>query len=132
MEALEIILFGIEPVTALVVGVGALLLVPVVGAVGAAIAPSDQESAAERGADSRVANPVTQAVNSASESIHDLAKNTVVWSLGVVEEAQAAFAETSQSFQDLVAEAKAEYENRKAESPTAGETASPKAVEIVG
>jgi len=127
MEALETILFGIEPITAMVVGVGALLLAPVIGTVGSAIAQSGQESAAENGA-----NPVTEAVNSASESLHGLAKNAVAWGLGVAEGAQATFAETSQSFQDLVAEARAEYESRQAAVPATQEAASPKEVEIIG
>jgi hypothetical protein len=127
MEALETILFGIEPVTALVVGVGALLLAPVIGSVGSAIAHSDQGSSAEAGT-----NPVTEAVNSASESLYGLAKNAVAWGLGVAEGAQATVAEANQSFQDLVAEARAEYENRQAEAPTTQEAASPKEVEIIG
>lgn len=126
MEAIESLLFGIEPLTALVVGIGAILLAPAIGAVSSTIGKQEEESAAES-----TENPVTETFNSAGDTAKGFAKDAMVWGMDVVENIQTTFAEASESFQDFVAEAKAEYETKKAERQTADTTTQPRAVEIV-
>jgi hypothetical protein len=126
MEAIESLLFGIEPVTALVVGVGAVLLAPVIGSVGSNLTQKEQESSSETRD-----NPINQAVNSVGESAREFAKGAVVWGLGVFDGVQEVFAETSESFQDLMAEARVEYEAHKAERPASQATVQPHNVEIL-
>ncbi len=79
------LLFGLEPLTALAVGVGALVIVPVITAVG-----------------SVVGEPI-------ADSGKNLAKTGLTWSFDVFDKTQSFFAETTESFEDLVAEAKADY-----------------------
>ncbi len=104
----EALLLGIEPLTALAVGVGAVVMVPVVDAVGKAMG---QEN---------LAAPL---VDSAKENT----KKAIVWGLDVFESAQSAFAEAEESFRDLVADAKAEHATQKA----AADRVEPREVEIV-
>ena len=78
------LLFGLEPLTALAIGVGALVLAPVLTAVEATVGKS------------------------LSESSKDLAKNSLTWSFDALDKTQTFFHEVGESFQDLVAEAKAE------------------------
>jgi hypothetical protein len=85
-------LLALEPLTALAVGVGALVVVPVVAAVGAA-----------------VSEPL-------AESGKNLAKSGLALGFDVFDKTQNFFAETSESFQDLVAEAKAEHLANKAKA----------------
>ncbi|MFB2876346.1 DUF5132 domain-containing protein [Floridanema aerugineum] len=126
MEAIESVLFGIEPITAIVVGIGAILLAPAIGAVTSMIGKQDEETDTES-----TENPVTQTFNSAGDTAKGFAKDAMVWGMDVVENIQTTFAETSESFQDFVAEAKAEYETKKAERQAADATTQPRAVEIV-
>jgi hypothetical protein len=84
MFELEALFLGLEPVTALAVGAGALILVPVVSAV-----------------DSMTGSNM-------SESTRSVAKDGLVWAFEVFDKAQHAVAEASESVQDLIAEAKAE------------------------
>jgi hypothetical protein len=81
---LEALLLGLEPMTALAVGVGALAIAPVIGAV-----------------DSLTGHNV-------SESTRSAAKTGLVWVFEAFDKTQSAAAEVSESFQDLIAEAKAE------------------------
>jgi len=96
MLELEALLLGLEPLTAAGIGLGALALAPVVGVVGSAMG----------GSNSAVGN-------SLSESSKSLAKTGMVWMLDAYEKAQSTVAETSESFQDLVAEAKTELKKSK-------------------
>lgn len=89
MFELEALLLGLEPMTAAAVGVGALLLAPVIGAV---------DSATN---------------NSLSEGAKSVAKTGLIWGFQAFEKAQSAVAEASESFQDLVAEAKADMASSK-------------------
>ena len=86
------LLFGLEPLTALVVGVGALVVVPVITTVG-----------------STVGEPI-------AESSKNLAKTGLTWSFDIFDKTQTFFAETAESFQDLVAEAKADHVAAKAKA----------------
>lgn len=86
---LEALLLGLEPITALTIGVGALVLVPVVSAV----------------------NSMTG--NSISDTARSAAKTGLVFALDAVDKTQRAVAETGESFQDLMAEAKAERNQPK-------------------
>ncbi len=126
METLEAILFGIEPVTALVVGVGAILLVPIVSAVGSAITQGDQE-----GSFATAADQAAQAAHSAGDSVQGLAKEALVWGLEVIEGVQTTLAEANESFQDFVAEARTEYEAKKAEQQATAAATQPQKIEIV-
>lgn len=107
---LEALLLGLEPLTALGIGVGSLLLAPVVGVVGSAM-----------GSDSALGN-------SLSESSRSLAKTGVGWAVDTFDKTQTFFAETGESFQDLVAEAKNDLKNSK--SAKAEQNSSPHQVEI--
>lgn len=95
---LEALLLGLEPLTAAGIGLGALALAPVVGAVGSAM-----------GSDSA-------AGNSLSESSRSLAKTGLVWAIETYDKTQNFFAETSESFQDLVAEAKTDMKGSKSKT----------------
>ena len=89
MFELEALLFGLEPVTAVVAGAGALLLIPVVGAI-----------------DSLTGSKLT-------ESTRSVAKNGLVMVFEAVDKAQHTFAEASESVQDLIAEARSEMNEAK-------------------
>jgi Protein of unknown function (DUF5132) len=84
MFELEALFLGLEPVTALAVGAGALILVPVLSTV-----------------DSMTGSNL-------SESTRSVAKDGLVWAFEVFDKAQHAVAEAGESVQDLIAEAKAE------------------------
>jgi len=127
MEAIESLLFGIEPLTALVVGIGAILLAPAIGAVSSMMGKQDQEESTAESTE----NPVTQTFNSAGDTAKGFAKDAIVWGMDVAENIQTTFAEASESFQDFVAEAKADYETKKAERQAADTTTQPRRVEIV-
>lgn len=98
MLELEALLLGLEPLTAAGIGLGALALAPVVGVVGSALGP-----------DSAVGN-------SLSESSRSLAKTGLGWAFDVYDKTQSFVAESSESFQDLVAEAKTDLKKSKAKA----------------
>ncbi len=102
MFELEALLLGIEPVTALAVGAGALILVPVVSAIDAVTG------------------------SKMSESTRGVAKDGLVWAFDAFDKAQHTFAEASESVQDLIAEAKAEL----IESKNGADEKSPREVTI--
>lgn len=77
----EALFLGLEPVTALAVGVGVLALAPLVG---------------------------MAAKSELADSARETAKKGLVMVFEAVDKAQSAVAEVGESFQDLVAEAKAE------------------------
>ena len=81
---LEALLLGLEPMTALAVGIGTLAIAPLVGAV-----------------DSLTGHNL-------SESTRSAAKTSLVWAFEAFDKTQSAAAEVSESFQDLIAEAKAD------------------------
>jgi hypothetical protein len=84
MLELEALLLGFEPLTAMVVGAGALVLVPAVSVI-----------------DSMTGSNL-------SESTRSVAKTGLVWALETADKVQHTFAEASESVQDLMAEAQAE------------------------
>jgi hypothetical protein len=90
---LEALLLGLEPVTALVIGVGALVLAPAIGAI-----------------DSLTGN-------SLSESTRNAAKTGLILALDAFEKTQKFAAEAGESFQDLMAEANAERATANNGSP---------------
>jgi len=92
----EALFFGIEPLTVLAVGIGAVVLAPVVDVVGKA---TGQENLAE---------PLAEAAK-------ENTKKVLVWGIEAFEHAQTVFAEAEESFRDLVADAKAEYAAKKTE-----------------
>ena len=96
MLELEALLLGLEPITALAVGVGTLVVVPAIGAVGSAV-----------GANAAVGSSVT-------DSSRSIAKTGLVWVFDAFDKTQAFFAEAAESFQDLVAEARTELNTAKA------------------
>lgn len=102
MLELEALLLGIEPVTAMTVGVGALVLTPVVGVI-----------------DSMTGSNLSEGTRSA-------AKTGLVWAFESFDKAQHTFAEASESVQDLIAEARAEMNN----SHNGSEEATPREVTI--
>ncbi len=85
----EALLLGLEPLTVLALGVGAVAVAPVVGAV-----------------DSMTGHNLT-------EQARNAAKSGLMWAFETYEKAQTAVAEASESFQDLVAEARAEMIEKK-------------------
>ncbi len=89
MFELEALLFGIEPVTALAVSAGALILIPVAGAI-----------------DSVTGSKL-------SDGARSTAKNGLVMVFEAFDKAQHTFAEASESVQDLIAEARAEIVESK-------------------
>ena len=92
----EALLLGLEPAAALGVGIAALVLAPVIGA---------------------VANP--EFSKSLGESGRNLTKNGVKFGMEAYDSFQNSFAEVTESWNDLVAEAKAEREtSRNAKQPS--------------
>lgn len=89
MFELEALLLGLEPVTALTIGVGALVLGPVIGAV----------------------NSMTG--NSISDGARSAAKSGIGLAMEAFDKTQHFVAETGESFQDLIAEAKADRSKGK-------------------
>jgi hypothetical protein len=104
----EALLLGIEPLTALAVGVGAVVLAPVVSAVGTAVGDE-------------------KLVESFSASARDLTKKSLMLGFEAFENAQGVFAEAQESFRDIVADAKAEQVAKHAQA----EQKQPQEVEIV-
>ncbi len=86
----EALLLGLEPVTALAVGIGAVVLAPIITAVGSAMGDSHLNE-------------------SLSESARELTKKGLVLGFEAVEKAQATFAQAEEAFRDLVADAKLEH-----------------------
>lgn len=89
MFELEALLLGLEPMTAAVIGVGALAIAPIVGAVDAATG------------------------SNLSDSARSTAKTGLVWVFQAFDKVQASAAEASESFQDLIAEAKSDIKSSK-------------------
>jgi hypothetical protein len=109
---LEALLLGLEPVTALAIGVGALVLAPVVGAVGSLA-----------GKDPAVGD-------SLAESSKALAKAGLIWSFDVFDKTQTFFAEAAESFQDLVAEARSDQAVAKAKGGSSAPHSAPHEVTL--
>lgn len=110
---LEALLLGLEPVTALAVGLGAVILTPIVGAVGGAL-----------GKDSSNLN------ESLTEGVREVTKKGIVWGFEVIDNAQTIFSEAEESFRDLLADAKTEHLLNKNHSEN-GDKRQPQEVEIV-
>lgn len=109
----ESLLLGIEPVTALAVGVGAVILAPVVNAVGSAM-----------GVDS---NKLSESL---SESAKEITKNTLVLGFEALENAQTTYAQAEEAFRDLMSDARLEHMQKKSRTQTA-KPAEPEVIEIV-
>lgn len=103
----EALFLGLEPLTALAVGIGALALAPVVTTVGKAMGHDN------------LGEPL-------AESAKEHTKKAMVWGLDAFENVQSSFAEAEESFRDLVADAQAERTAKKARN-----NAEPREVEIV-
>jgi hypothetical protein len=86
---LEALLLGLEPMTAAVIGVGALVMAPIVGAIDAATG------------------------HNLSETTRSTAKSGLVMAFEAFDKVQSAAAEAGESFQDLIAEAKADIRASK-------------------
>ncbi len=84
-------LLAIEPLTALVVAAGVVIIAPLVSVLGK---------------DSNL-------VESVSQSARDFTKNALAVGMEATENAQTAIAQAQESFQDIVAEAKAEQLAKK-------------------
>lgn len=105
----EALLLGLEPVTALAVGIGAVVIVPVVNAVGSAIGDSKLNE-------------------SLKESAREITKNGLVWGFEAWENAQATYAHAEEAFRDIVADAKLEH---RSQAKSESETVKPQQIEIV-
>ncbi|KAF3888044.1 MULTISPECIES: hypothetical protein [Nostocales] len=106
----EALLLGIEPLTAIAVGLGAVVLAPVISSVGSALGQDGEK--------------LTESI---TESTRELTKKGLVWGFEAVENAQVVFAQAEESFRDLIADAKVEHVQRK----TVSEKVEPQHVEIV-
>lgn len=105
MFELETLLLGLEPITALTIGVGALLLAPAIGAV----------------------NSLTG--NSISDSSRSAAKTGLIWVFEAFDHTQGAVAEAGESLQDLIAEAKSDRASQT--KPKNGAMETPREVSII-
>lgn len=92
---MEALLLGLEPMTAAVIGVGALVAAPVVGAIDAATG------------------------GNLAESAKSATKTGLIWTFQAFEQVQSSVAEASESFQDLIAEARSEMNAPKDSQPEA-------------
>ncbi len=104
----EALFLGLEPLTALAVGVGAVVLAPVVDVIGKSIGQDN------------LGAPL-------AEAARENTKKAIVWGMEALENAQTAFAEAEESFQDLVADAKAERATQRSNA----EKVEPRDIEIV-
>ena len=104
----EALFLGLEPLTALALGCGALALAPIVTTVGKAMGHDN------------LGEPL-------AESAKEHTKKAMVWGLDAFENVQSSFAEAEESFRDLVADAQAERMSKKAQTPHP----EPREVEIV-
>lgn len=114
----EALLLGLEPLTALAVGVGAVILVPVVTSVGSALGGNDSNS-----------NSNSNLTESLTESTKDFTKKGLVWGFEALENVQTIFSEAEESFRDLLADAKTEHLQKKNQSES--ENSKPHNIEIV-
>ena len=105
---LEALLLGIEPVTILAVGIGTVVLAPVVTAVGSVVVGSNIGE-------------------SVSASAREFTKNGLVLGFDALDSLQKAFAETQAAFREVFAEAMIEHMAKKSKS----ETREPRRIEIV-
>lgn len=106
MFELEALLLGLEPITALTIGVAALVLGPVIGAV----------------------NSLTG--NSLSESSRSVAKTGLSWAFEAFDHTQSTIAEAGESLQDLIAEAKSDQADQ-AKTKNVSVEKSPREVAII-
>ncbi len=110
----EALLLGLEPLTALAIGVSAVILAPVVTSLGSALGKNDSNS---------------QITESLTESTKEFTKKSLVWGFEALENAQTIFSEAEESFRDLLADAKTEHMQKKNQSES--ENSKPHHVEIV-
>jgi hypothetical protein len=90
----EALLFGVEPVTALALGVAAVILTPVLKEIGSAIGSAMKSS--ELG-------------KSVSESAKDIAKESLVLGMGAIDNLQFAYSQGQETVRDVVVDATLEY-----------------------
>ncbi|MBV9387236.1 MAG: DUF5132 domain-containing protein [Chroococcidiopsidaceae cyanobacterium CP_BM_ER_R8_30] len=98
MEILELLFFE-QPLTALAVVAGAVVVAPILGAAGT------------------LAGKDTAVGESLSESSRNLAKAGIIWGMDILDKTQGVVAEAGESFQDLVAEARADRATAKTKTP---------------
>ena len=111
---LEALLLGIEPLTAVAVGVGAVILAPVVNAASSAMK------------DSKLGEALSESASELTKSAKELTKDGLIWGFEAFENAQATYAQAEEAFRDLVADAKVDHMGKKSES----KTAEPQKIEI--
>ncbi len=116
----EALLLGLEPLTALAVGVSAVILAPVVAGTAHVVTNAI-------GKDQKLSESLQDASKNVSDTARNAVKGTIVWGFETLENAQAVFAEAEESFRDLVADAKNEYSAKKSGT----ELGDPREVEIV-
>jgi hypothetical protein len=111
----EALFLGLEPIAALAVGIGAIMLAPLVSVVTKAVNQDQNLS------------------QSLSDSVRDVTKNTLVWGFEALENAQTIFSEAGESCRDLVADAKSEHLARKTalDNAVSAQNTEPRTVEIV-
>jgi len=90
---LEVLLAGLEPVTALAVGLGAFILTPIVSSVGASLG---------KGKDANLNESLT-------EGVREVTVQGIVWGFEVIDNAQTIFSEAEESFRDMLADAKTKH-----------------------
>jgi hypothetical protein len=113
MFELEALLLGIEPITALAVGAGAILLAPLADAVGDTF--KEDERIADLG-------------ESITTSARQAAKDAMIWGLDLLEDIQSGFAEAQESFNDLLAEAREAREVKR--SNQSDDVTEPRSIDI--
>ena len=86
----EALLFGVEPVTALALGVAAVILTPVLKEIGSAMKSSELGK-------------------SVSESAKDIAKESLVLGMGAIDNLQFAYSQGQGTVRDVVVDATLEY-----------------------
>lgn len=116
----EALLFGVEPVTALAVGVAAVILTPIIKELGSTIGSVIKSS--ELG-------------KSVSESAKDVAKESLVLSMGAIDNLQFAYSQGQETIRDVVVDATLEYTVNQAvskvvEEPQKAKKITSKVIEI--
>ncbi|HEY9804360.1 MAG TPA: hypothetical protein V6D25_28770 [Leptolyngbyaceae cyanobacterium] len=107
---------GFQTLAALTLGVGALVTVPLIGTTGS----SDNKSSSESDSDEKSlsepessppleSHPVLEG-NSPLDLGRSVVKSSLVWLFDVIDQTQNFFAESAESFQDLITEAKIEQQ----------------------
>ncbi|WOB42626.1 DUF5132 domain-containing protein [Thermoleptolyngbya oregonensis NK1-22] len=113
MFELESLLLGLEPVTAVAIGAGAILLAPLVDVLGDALKEDER---------------LSKFGDSVKTSARQATKDALVWGIDLVDNVQSGIAEAQESFNDLLAEAREARDMKRAQEES--EAFTPRSINV--